>query len=129
MFDILVVRGGFSGLAAAIGAARNVHTVLVFDSKEYRNEQSSHFHQLPTWDGKRPSEFHQAAREEALKNYDTISFKDTKIEAVRRIEDGIFEAVEANGTTWKGKRLILATGVVDIPLDIPGFIDCWGIRM
>jgi thioredoxin reductase len=129
MFDILVIGGGFAGLATAIGAARNVHTVLVFDSKEYRNERSPHFHQLPTWDGKSPSEFHQAARDEALKNYNTISFKVTKIESVKRTDAGTFEAFDATGAIWKGKSLVLATGVVDVPLDIPGFADYWGVRM
>jgi thioredoxin reductase len=51
------------------------------------------------------------------------------IETVRQVNDGIFEALDACGTTWKGKSLILATGVIDVPIDIPGFIDCWGIRM
>lgn len=128
-FDILVIGGGFARSATAIGAARNAHTVLVFDSKEYRNKRSAHFHQLATWDGKNPSEYHQAAREEALKNYDTISFKDIKVDSVKRTKDRTFEAIDATGATWKGKSLVLATGVADMPLDIPGFADCWGIRM
>jgi thioredoxin reductase len=129
IFDILVVGAGFAGLSTATGAARNAHTVLVFDSQEYRNARSPEIHQLPTWDGKSVFEHHRAAREELLRNYDTISFKDTKIERVRQTADGGFEAVDAEGITWKGKSIVLATGVEDVPLEIPGFAECWGIRM
>lgn len=129
MYDILVVGGGYAGLGTAIGAARNLHSVVVFDSNEYRNEVSATFHQVATWDGKSPSEYREAARQEALKNYDTISFKDTKIQSVRKIDEGTFEAVDATGAVWKGKSLVLATGVEDVPLGIDGFSECWGIRM
>ncbi|KAI9789609.1 MAG: hypothetical protein M1816_005918 [Peltula sp. TS41687] len=42
-------------------------------------------------------------------------------------QGGPFEAIDVNGTCtgWRGKKLILATGVVDVYPDIDGYGDCW----
>jgi 2-polyprenyl-6-methoxyphenol hydroxylase-like FAD-dependent oxidoreductase len=63
------IRGGFAGTATAIGAARNEHSILVFDSKEYRNERATSIYELLTWDSISLFEYHKAAREEALSKY------------------------------------------------------------
>jgi len=39
--------------------------------------------------------------------------------------EGGFKVEDTAGSTWKGKKLILATGVEDIYPAIEGYAECW----
>ena len=125
IYDILVIGGGPAGLTAATGLARQLHTTIVFDSGSYRNGKSVHMHNVPTWDHKDPKDFRAASRKDILARYDTITFEDTEITSVKQVDDG-FEAKDAQGKMWVGKKLILACGVADDFPNIKGYEDCWG---
>ncbi|GAB1317428.1 Thioredoxin reductase [Madurella fahalii] len=126
LLDVLIIGGGPAGLSVATGLARQLYTAVVFDSGVYRNARTKHMHNVPTWDHRDPADFRAAARRDILARYDTIQFQETKIESVRRREDGRFEATDAKGTTWLGKKLVLASGMKDVYPDIPGYDDVWG---
>ncbi|KAK8054951.1 thioredoxin reductase glit [Apiospora rasikravindrae] len=123
--DALVVGGGPAGLATALTLARNVHTTIVFDSRSYRNARADHFHMLPTWDRKSPIDFRDAAKKNTLDNYGTVFYQDVTIQ--RAAKNGeLFELTDQYGKVWQGRTLCLATGIIDIPVDILGFTECWG---
>jgi len=124
--DVLIIGGGPGGLAVATGLARQLYTAVVFDSGVYRNARTKHMHNVPTWDHRDPADFRAAARSDILARYDTIRFEETKVESVRRTDNGRFEATDARGTTWTGKKLVLASGMRDVYPDIPGYDDVWG---
>ncbi|CAJ2504441.1 Uu.00g118350.m01.CDS01 [Anthostomella pinea] len=124
MFDVLIIGGGFSGLSVAATLARQSHTALIFDSGSYRNARSNHMHIMPTWDHKDPEQFRTTARSE-LEMYDTIQIRQVEVKGLRKTDEGLFEATDATGEVWRGRKVVLATGVEDQYPDIQGYDECW----
>jgi gliotoxin/aspirochlorine biosynthesis thioredoxin reductase len=129
LFDVLIVGGGPGGLSVATGLARQLYTAVVFDSGVYRNARAQHMHNFATWDHRSPAEFRAKAREDLLARYDTIRFVNTRIDGVAKTTKGLFRATDSTGKVWEGRKLVLATGVRDIPPEIEGYEDCWGTSM
>lgn len=127
--DVLILGGGPGGLSAALTLSRLLHTAVLFDSGSYRNSLAKHMHTVPSWDHAPPAEFRQATRDNILSRYNTTQFQDVKVERLTKVSSGphtgLFEAADANGTTWLGRKVILATGVRDIFPTIPGYESCW----
>ncbi|KAM0438152.1 hypothetical protein ACHAQK_006886 [Fusarium lateritium] len=126
LVDALIIGAGPAGLSTALALARQLHTAIVFNSSLFRNARSEHMHTIPTWDHKDSAAFRGATRKEILERYKTISFKDCEVAKVEKTSDGDFAATTVDGITFTGKRVLLATGVTDSPLDIPGYAECWG---
>lgn len=129
LVDALIIGAGPAGLSAALALARQLHTAIVFDSSLFRNARSAHMHTIPTWDHKDPAEFRGATRAEILERYNTISFEDREVASIEKTTAGDFAATAVDGTTFTGRRVLLATGVTDLPLDIKGYDECFGRSM
>lgn len=87
IYDALVLGGGPAGLSAALGLARQLYSVVVFDSQKYRNYPASHMHNILTWDHKSPADFRASARENILSRYDSIVFRESRIDNIVKLED------------------------------------------
>ncbi|MCJ1352289.1 MAG: hypothetical protein MMC33_002273 [Icmadophila ericetorum] len=124
--DVLIIGAGPAGLSAALTLARQRHTAVIFDSGSYRCDPAREFNIIPTWEHKTPQEYLASARKEVLK-YETVQLKAVEVLGLTRDEEqGVFEARDIGGTIYKGKKVIIASGVQNIYPDIAGYEDCWG---
>lgn len=87
-------------------------------------------HQIPTWDSQDPKTYREAARANLLAKYDRVQFADVAVEKIEKVikdgeSTGLFCVTDMQQRQWLGRKIILATGVRDILLDIPGYEDCW----
>ncbi|KAJ0419610.1 hypothetical protein BJY00DRAFT_302020 [Aspergillus carlsbadensis] len=130
-FDALIIGAGPAGLSVATGLARQLHTAVVFDSGVYRNARATHMHNVLGWDHVNPAELRAKGKADLLARYSTVQFQNETVESVRRLktERSLFEAVDAKGNKWYGRKVVLATGVKDVMLDIEGFEECWGTNI
>lgn len=126
LFDCLIIGGGPAGLSTALGLCRAVRTAVLFDSKAYRNSLIGHMHNVTTWDHANPLDYRTAARKELSGGrYDTVTLVDVAVRRVWKLDSGDFEITDATGKIWRGRKLVLATGVKDEIPPVQGFADCW----
>ncbi len=122
--DVIVVGGSFAGLSAATQLARAKRKVLVIDAGKPRNRFAAAAHGFLAQDGIPPAEILDTARRQ-LGAYPTVSFVHGEAVSAAR-EDGGFAIDLASGRREIGRRLILATGVVDHLPGVDGLAERWG---
>jgi thioredoxin reductase len=124
MFDVLIVGGGPAGLNAALVLARARRTVLVCDHGKPRNAAAKHMHGYLTRDGFKPLKLLALGREEALR-YD-VQFHHGEIVDARSNKRSGFQIISSEGHRFKGRKLLLATGVRDQLPRLEGLADFYG---
>ena len=123
-FEVIIIGGSYSGLAAGMALGRALRKVLIIDSGEPCNRYTPHSHNFITHDGSVPGEIAALARQQ-VKNYNTVTFLNGRALRAEK-KDNLFYVSASPDKTFTSKKLIFATGVLDIMPDIPGFEDCWG---
>jgi thioredoxin reductase len=126
-FDVIIVGGSYSGLAAGMALGRALKQVLIIDSGRPCNRQTPHSHNFITQDGKTPREIATLARQQVEK-YDTVVFFNGLAVNGTKTENG-FNIRTESGETFNAKKLIFATGVKDVMPAIDGYAECWGISV
>lgn len=122
-YDAIVVGGSYAGMAAGLQLARARRRVLVIDAGQRRNRFAKASHGFLGQDGKPPELIASEARAQLLA-YPTVHWRDATVEDAQ----GSINAfrVAAGGASHQGRRLILATGVVDELPEVPGLRERWG---
>src|SRR5688572_20890507 len=117
MIDVIIVGGGPAGLSAGLILGRSTRRVVICDAGHPRNAASHAAHGLFRREGVAPSELRRLGREQ-LRPF-AVDLRDGEVvKAVRTAER--LEVELTDGTTVSARRLLLATGVVDILPDIDG---------
>lgn len=123
MYDVIIIGGSYAGLAAALQLVRARRHVLIIDAGQRRNRFAHHSHGFLGQDGQPPEAIAAKGRSEVLA-YPTVTWREALATEARFVSDGF--VVRAGSDEHRGKRLILATGVVDELPAIPGLAERWG---
>src|SRR5205085_1406701 len=105
----------------ALLLARARRSVVVFDGGHHRNDASRGVHGFLTRDGIAPSELRAIARSD-LKKYGSVRIENAVISDIGREPDDAlrFRLTTDGGETWFARRVLIATGVVDMHPPIAG---------
>ena len=123
-FDVIIVGGSYSGLAAAMALARALRKVMIIDGGKPANRFTPQSHNFITHDGRPPDEIAALAREQ-VDDYPNVKRVDGFV-IDAKTENHEFAVQLDTGQTYISKKLIFATGIIDqLPL-INGISDCWG---
>jgi len=123
-FDAIIVGGSYSGLSAALQLARARRRVLVIDSGLRRNRFVRTSHGFLGQDGREAAAIAGEAKAQLLA-YDTVSWVDDTALSAAPSGAG-FVVTPASGQQYFGRKLVLATGVVDELPPIEGLAERWG---
>lgn len=123
-FDVIVVGGSYAGLSAALQLARARRRVLVIDSGQRRNRYAVHSHGFLTQDGIEAAGI--AARGRAqVQAYPNVAWIDD-VAVAAEAEGDCFRITLAGGSKVLGRRLVLATGMIDELPPVDGLAARWG---
>jgi len=123
-YDVVVVGGGAAGLAGALVLARSRRSVVVVDGGQPRNAPASGVHGYLTRDGMPPAALLRTGRLEVEGVGGRVL--GGLVEQVTRSSDGRLVVTLTDGRTLAGRRLLVATGLVDELPDVPGVRERWG---
>ncbi len=128
-FDVAIVGGGPAGLSAAIVLARCRRTVVVFDDGKPRNYAAREVHGYLGLEGISPWNLREAGRKQAL--HYGATHVDGKVCRLQRVENSqhwptLFEVATETGEPILARKLLLATGVVDVLPNIANIEQYYG---
>lgn len=110
MYDVIIIGGGPAGLNAGMLLGRSRRKVVVFDNGKHRNRWAVHMNGFLSSDGMSPHDFIKKGRSELLKyNVELLE----KVIVTATYSKGEFIVNDSDGTVYKSKKLLLATGLKD----------------
>ena len=127
VFDVLILGGGPAGLSAALYLGRARRQAVVLDAGQPRHAASAGVHNFLTREGMAPAQLRAVAWAQ-LEPYATIQHQaQTSITTLSWEESArCWTAQSQDGRRWRGRALLLATGVIDEHPRIPGYEARWG---
>jgi thioredoxin reductase (NADPH) len=110
-YEVLVIGGGPAGLSAALYLARYDRRTALFDSGYGRSSWHQVNHNYLGFPGGLPARRLRELGHEQLAEYAHVTIFDYKIETLRR--DSEWFVAEGQAGKWRGRAVILCTGVID----------------
>lgn len=128
IFDVLIIGGSHAGLSAALTLYRAMHTCVIFDSKEPRDSYDTPVRLSPTWENEETAKYKASSREELLRT-GYCTFVDVRVEKIEKSDSELFQAIDSNGKSWFGRKVLIATGEKDVFPDLEGYDKLYAKRM
>lgn len=126
-YDVIIVGGSYSGMAAALQLLRARRSVLVIDAGLRRNRFASHSYGFLGQDGVDPAEIAWSARRQ-IEAYPTLRWIEGVADAVSGEKDKFL--VHTNDEMQhEGRRLLFAIGVSDELPQIEGLRERFGVSV
>jgi thioredoxin reductase len=123
IYDAVVVGGGPAGLAAGLWLARYRRRVIVLDADDPRNAATWAVHGYFGIRDPAPAELRELGREQAM--VAGAEVEHARVSAITgEIDD--FSVRTEDGRELRARRILLATGLLDIKPEIPGFDEFYG---
>ncbi|WP_419907010.1 NAD(P)/FAD-dependent oxidoreductase [Hoeflea sp.] len=124
-YQVAIIGGGPAGLAAALTLSRSMMRTIVFDSPiPARNAASPHVAAFPSMDMAKPQDVRDSIAEN-IRAYGYAELKSAEIAEVSEDNDG-FVLSSQGGSSFRAKRLLMTTGMVDLYPSIEGLKQRWG---
>ncbi|PCN47778.1 thioredoxin reductase [Curtobacterium sp. 'Ferrero'] len=128
-FDVVVIGGSAAGLSAALILGRSRRSVLVVDSGEARNASAQGVHNFLGQEGTSPGELYRLGRAE-VDRYG-VDVTAGRVVAASATEGDAADPVAFSVTLESGavvttRRVVVASGAVDVLPDVPGLAEQWG---
>ncbi|GAA3341116.1 NAD(P)/FAD-dependent oxidoreductase [Curtobacterium pusillum] len=128
-YDVIVIGGAAAGLSAALILGRSRRSVLVVDSGEPRNARAEGAHNYLGREGAAPSELYRVGRDEVAAY--GVEVTAGRIVAASATDGDRADAIGFSVTLDSGaivaaRRLVVASGAVDVLPDVPGLAEQWG---
>ncbi|KAF5724834.1 nonribosomal peptide synthetase [Fusarium mundagurra] len=119
VLDALIIGTGTAGVSAALSLGRARRSAIVFDIDDHRDRLQETTSQAIS------KSIQDETIAEIKTKFKTIMFSHATAASIR--ENGmVFEAEDATGRCWKGRKVILAMSSHDVLPDIPGYEEAWG---
>lgn len=124
-FDAVILGAGPGGLSTALALARLNLTCAVISNGKFRNEGVEATHAVLGHDHIHPQEIWARGREQ-IDRYGTATYADANVVSAEKLQNGQgFIVKSEDNRTWKGRALMLATGVKDLLPDLKGYAENW----
>lgn len=125
LFDAIIIGAGPAGLSAALTLCRQKRPAVIFSDAIFCNAKADRAHTVLSRDHQPAPEIHRIGREQ-IEAYGTTKFVERRVRTAWHDDDAGFQVDDEEGEVWRGKKIILATGVRDVFADIEGYAECWG---
>ncbi|HZG56890.1 MAG TPA: NAD(P)/FAD-dependent oxidoreductase [Paenibacillus sp.] len=131
MYDCIIVGGGIAGLQAAIQLGRYRRKTLVIDRGDGRSTLCRNYHNVLGYPEGVAGETLRSLGRRQAQGYG-VQFVEGDATAAERYEAGFLITCEMENslpTTYEGKTVLFATGVMDRLPDLPGLRACLGLTV
>jgi thioredoxin reductase len=123
-WDVVIAGAGPAGLSAALILGRACRSVLICDRGTPRSWASKRMYAYLSRDSIEPASFRQIGRRE-LARYPKVEIRAVEVTRARKRRRE-FEITLASGARVACRKLLIATGMMDILPAIPGFEQLFG---
>lgn len=127
IYDCVIVGGGIAGLQAAIQLGRYQHKIVVIDSNNGRSNFCLAYHNILGWPNGVSGGFLRRVGRDQAEDLG-VEFVQNKVMSIENQENN-FVCTVKDGKEIVGKRLLLATGIMDRLPSFPEIYPCLGVSV